>query len=518
MITRKHVGVAIALVLTIFFFYHEALNNELLNWDTKAYIIDNPQIQSLTWEHLKWMFTAFYVANWHPLTWLSHAIDYALYGLNPWGHHLTSLIFHSLNTLLVFTLALVILKFPPNQTLVAAGLAALLFGIHPQHVESVVWVAERKDVLCLFFTLLTLLTYCTIRRHTLLFFTLALLTKPMAVTIPFLLLLLDVYPLQRTSLTTPNQAEPYRKLLLEKIPFLLLAVISSVITLFAQAAAIASANEVNFSLRLLNAANSLIFYLSKFIFPVLLSPFYPFPSQLSWYPVLAGLLITFVSGYLWTKNQPYWLISWLFYIISLLPVIGLIQVGSQAAADRYAYLPTLPFYLLIGVYASHRLVRVSLLMVISVLLGYMTYQQIFIWRNDVTLWQQVVLYYPDSPETHHRLGNAYQRVGDYEKAIAHYLLIQNMNVRGNSQQLALTYLKMHKLPEALKIYQTMLKQPINLGEELDEVYYNIGWIYYQQHRLAEARQFIAKALRVNPHHSLAQQLQDKLDHDPLSSL
>ena len=299
-VSLKIIIIMLLLVSAVYFAYHDALNNDFQAWDTKAYVVDNVHIQAFTWENIQWMFTAFYKSNWHPLTWLSHATDYALFGLNPWGHHLVNLIIHSLNTILFFGLVIVLISFKSatgnisqlapinNKTLLAAGIAALLFSIHPQHVESVVWIAERKDVLCLFFILLASLCYVfyntaqTARWYlaTLLSFVLALLAKPMAVTFPVILLLLDVYPLHRTRLTNSFATVSWYKLFIEKIPFFALTLFSIIITIVAQhqGGAIPTTEMLGIEIRFLNAFNSLIFYISKFLFPIGLSPYYPYPT------------------------------------------------------------------------------------------------------------------------------------------------------------------------------------------------------------------------------------------------
>ncbi|NOX97016.1 MAG: hypothetical protein GXO98_02935, partial [Nitrospirae bacterium] len=256
--------VGLLIALTTLLVYLPTLNNNFVNWDDGEYVYDNPHIQSLDPELLKWTFTSFYAGNWHPLTWLSHALDYALWGLNPRGHHLTAIIFHSLNTFLVFILLIrllvpfrkktgkrertSLLKEPSlGKALAAGAITALLFGLHPLHVESVAWVAERKDVLYAFFTLLSLLSYLRYisplsslpRRSTfyglsLFLFALALMSKPMAVTLPVVLVILDIYPLERLNLKAAGPAQ--RKVWIEKLPFLGLSLVSSIITIVAQRA------------------------------------------------------------------------------------------------------------------------------------------------------------------------------------------------------------------------------------------------------------------------------------------
>jgi hypothetical protein len=524
------------LVLVTFIAYRDALNNGFMAWDSGAYIIDNPYIKALTWENLKWMLTAFYVANWHPLTWLSHAIDYALFGMNPWGHHLTSLIIHGLNVIGFFMLSMVLLTLSTatsplqfawskidDKILLAAFVAALLFGIHPQHVESVAWLAERKDVLCLFFILLAWLSYLFYALRTrlvwyiasLVCFILALLSKPMAVTLPVILILMDIYPLRRTTLTIPSQPVPYKTLVLEKIPFFVLTVISAILTLLAQHSfqAVVSIQTMGIVLRLLNAFNSITLYISKFIVPVSLSPFYLMYSVQNvhhYLSMMGCVLITFVCGYLWFKKQYYWLIAWLFYLITLLPVLGLIQVGSQAAADRYTYLPTLAFELLIGIgiatfyYQSpaKKFIKVGMtigLLVIVTQLVRLTQEQTWIWKNDINLWVYTILYDPDNPIAQMNLGVTYSHLGENEKAIVHLKAATSLS---NNKLIYLNLLgeffKQNRLADALILYQMVLESNIDIGQSKEVIYYNMGSIHHKQGELEKAQEFLKKALAIDP--------------------
>jgi protein O-mannosyl-transferase len=544
----------IFLVLSaVFIAYRNALNNGFLTtWDTQGYVINNAHIKALSWENIQWMLTSFHMENWHPLTWLSHALDYALFELEPWGHHLVSIIIHGLNTVLVFVLVIVLMSFKPsgengfvsvtNKTLLAAGITAILFGIHPQHVESVVWVAERKDVLCLFFVLLALLSYVFYNAahttnarfgwylSTLLFFVLALFAKPMAVTFPVILLLMDVYPLHRTSLTTAScqrNSVSYKKLVIEKIPFLAFTLFSVIMTILAQhhGGAIFTIEEAGIQIRLLNAFDSLIFYISKFFAPITLSPFYPFPSSQgiqeysSLIPVFAFFLITFVCGYLWYQKKYYWLITWLFYLVTLSPVIGIIKVGNQAAADRYVYLPTIPFYILIGIGIASLLCTekirkilkvgiVTVFLVVSITLLQLTQKQTLIWKNDLTFWGYIVAYAPDSALAQFHLGNVYLKIGESEKAVEHYHQAVSLEPRNKwwYKNLPMAYIRSNRLPEAVNLLNRLVERQIYIGYSWDNIHYMIGRIYFIQGRLQEAQHSLTKALQLNPENKRAQDL------------
>lgn len=530
-------------ILTIgwvtFLVYQPSLYNDFINVDTHEYVTNNPHIQALTWENLQWMLVSFHAANWHPLTWLSHAIDYALYGLHPWGHHLTNIIIHCLNTMGVFLLAIVLITqanshLKENQILFAAGIAAMGFGIHPQHVEVVAWIAERKELLCNFFLLITCFFYIFYTIHNslagylaaLLGFLLALLSKPMAVTLPVILILIDVYPLQRSRLT------PYRRLVLEKIPFFIFTALSILLTILAQQSfkAVVSLELLGIEIRLLNAFNSLISYIAKFLFPIGLSPVYPYPTYRSFHehylsllPILGTFLITFVSGYVWwVKKQFYWLITWLFYVVTLSPVIGIIQVGSQAMADRYAYLPTLPFYLLIGLGVSHlyfnflpnfqKLALVTVVILAGVWLSRLTFFQIGVWKSDLTYWYSAMMLAPEDAMTRFRLGSVYFAMGDYPTALTHYLLIKNSRIKDYHKQLALTYLKLNKLTEALAVYQKMLQENIDTEGYQDTIYYYVGWIYFKQRLFDQAQASLKKSLEINHNQLNAKNLLESITH------
>ena len=551
----KIFAIIFIIIAAIFVAYRDALDNGFLTmWDTHMYVLYNPHIKALTWENIQWMFTSFYMVNWHPLTWLSHAIDYAWFGLEPWGHHLVNIIIHALNSILLFTLVIMLLSYQgvakslapiTDKTLLTAGIVAILFGIHPQHVESVVWIAERKDVLCLFFMLLTFIAYIfynTAKQTTklrwyivtLLCFILALLAKPMAVTLPVILLLMDVYPLHRTRLTVAPNSVSYSRLILEKIPFFVLTLISAILTILAQHSdgAIANLEGVSIQIRFLNVFNSLIFYISKLIFPIGLSPLYPLPSYRhlsdfssylpSLIPIMACVFITFICGYLWHKKQYYWLIAWLFYLVTLSPVIGIIQVGSQAAADRYAYLPTIPFYIFISfgivklLYDQHvkqyfKLVIVTSLLLVSILFIHLTQQQSHIWKNDLTFWGYIAAFAPNNILAHGNLGDVYMKMGEYEKAVGRYQHTLYLNPphamkNGTGGRLAEGYVKLGQLQEGLEILNYLIDNNITKQYKVHKLYSLRGEIYFKQGLLELAKQSLQKALKLSPTNQQAAKL------------
>ena len=538
---------AILFILAISFLtYYSSLSNGFIsNWDDGAYVLKNQHIHKLNLDNLWWMFTAFHAANWHPLTWLSHAIDYAMYGNNPWGHHLTSVIFHALNSAWVFLLSLVLIyiveKLPSerfefdaifNQKRFAVALlTAVLFAIHPQHVESVAWIAERKDVLFFFFFIPALLSYAiytqTNTTHwyilSLVCFVLSLLSKPMAVTLPILLILFDVYPLKKIDLQTIN----YKQWFLNKIPFFIIALMVGIFTLLAQSnvGAVASVQEVGLNARVLNAIHSLIGYFEKWLLPLHLSPFYQlqlakFQSiQNNLVNILAILGITVIAIYFWTKSQKLWLISWLFYLITLLPVLGLIQVGSQGMADRYAYLTTLPFYLLLGIgivtfYQKYsKLISMLFIIMMSILLISLTHEQIKIWRNELTFWDYVVRSDPDSALAQGLLGAMYTEMGDDERASKHFefsVFLTGGRVAMAHYELGGAYFRLRRFDEALKEFQVVLALGDTSVKVKADTYFNIALIYVEKKDLLEARSLLEQALQLNPQHLDALKLKEDL--------
>lgn len=528
----KNVVAMFILFGVTFIAYQDAMNGGMA-WDAGSYLINNPYITSLSWENIKWMFSSFYLSNWHPLTWLSYAMDYVIYG-EFWGVVLTNIIFHCANTVLVFLLTLALLNAHycrktiifnnsgNHKDLLAAFVAALLFGLHPQHVESVAWMAERKDVLCQFFVLITFILYISYVRieenrqrivfywAALVCFLMALLSKPMAVTLPFLLIVADIYPLQRISIIRGESwvalVRSVVKLAIEKWPFFVLSLGLMVLTLVAQTAAIAPLKNFDFQIRLLNVFKSITIYISKLLFPINLLPLYDeFPNPAdpaSLIPIVTFIIITALFIYLWFKRQKFWLAAWAFYLVALLPVVGIVQVGLQSSADRYAYLPTVPFYVLMGCgfatlfywLTSIRLQVLSVLgiVVIAVSLFIMTGNQIIIWRGDFFLWKYMINVLPNHGPAHTNMASVYFNKGNYEKAIEQY---EKAGALGKIfveafPHWALSYLKMGKLDQALQVYKTILDNRTEISPPLSCIHYNIGLIYARKASLDQARKFL----------------------------
>jgi tetratricopeptide (TPR) repeat protein len=335
-----------------------AVTHDFITYDDPVYVTGNAHVRDgLTWENVGWAFRSTEASNWHPLTWLSHMADVQAFGLRPWGHHLTSVLLHALNALLLFAALLRLTGAPWRSLFVAA-----LFGLHPLHVESVAWISERKDVLSTTFWMLVLWAYAERMQRTrsrnagapayyalaLVLFALGLMCKPMLVTLPCVLLLLDFWPLGRFTGTT---ARSRWLAVAEKVPFVLLSAAASAVTLFAQrhGGTVASMGEFPWRVRAANALISCCVYLGKAFVPIRLAVFYPFTGEAppAWETLAAGALLAAISfaALAFARSRPYVLVGWLWFLGTLVPVIGLVQVGGQALADRYTYVPLIGLFI-----------------------------------------------------------------------------------------------------------------------------------------------------------------------------
>ncbi len=540
---------ASAVSLITFAVYLHALQNGFVDWDDSTYIVDNLDIRSFDLAFLKSAFFGFTAGNWHPLTWVSHAVDYAVWGLNPLGHHLTSIILHSINTFLVIILAARLLDLWESSAvtrktkstgysraiLIAAGITGLLFGLHPLHVESAAWISERKDVLCAFFSLLSILSYIhyaksivcktnpkesfsqSVKIHyifTLGFFILALLSKPMAITLPAVLLLLDWYPLRRIA-----SLKTLRTACVEKLPFFAASVLSGVLTVLAQKAgkAIVPMEIIPLSARFFVAAHSLLSYLWKMAMPLYLSPFYPYPKNISFLSLKYIAAIVLVIGITAAciaraKQQKLWLAVWSYYVLTLIPVIGVVQVGGQAMADRYTYLPSIGPFLVIGVLAGRAWEKVAIVekrrliftllgaaIIISVFfaIAYLTFTQISIWKNSIDLWSYVIKEEPERvPLAYNQRGMAFYGMGrldsasyDFERAID-----LNPSYSDAHNNLGMTLYKMGKIDDAIREFD----KAIALNSSYREAYSNRGMAFSDKGQLAMAIEDFKMAIALYP--------------------
>lgn len=422
---------AALLFLTVAVVFLPALKNDFISYDDPQFVTENPIVQAgWTWAGFKWAFTAVVQANWHPVTLLSHLTDCELFGLRPWGHHLVNVLLHALNAALVFTLLRRM-----TGAMWRSLFAAAFFGLHPLRVESVAWVAERKDVLSAAFFLLTLLAwrrYATLKRRgayaaALVCFALGLMSKAMLVTAPFVLLLLDYWPLRRF------QTEKISVLLLEKIPFALLTAIFCFITLGVQRAhgAVASSEQFSFATRASNALVSYVRYLGMTFYPGGLA--LPYPYVKHWPAGLVagaalGLATATASVIVLARRRPYAAVGWFWFLGTLVPVIGLVQVGEQALADRYTYIPgiglaillTWAFYDLFAAARPRRFLSIAAAAICLTVCAVLTQRQLGCWQSSETLFRHTLTVTRNNATAMGLLADALAARGDDNDALALY--------------------------------------------------------------------------------------------------
>ena len=515
----------LVLALAVVLAYLSVFQNDFVNWDDKGAILENPEIRHLDLPFLKWAFTTFATGNWIPLTWISFALDYQIHGLDPRVFHATNLIFHVLNTLLVFGVCRRLLRMIPGDGLgwlrgfvePIAFLTALLFGLHPIHVESVAWATERKDVLYSFFYLSALLLYMgpngASRKPKVLWicgalYILSLMAKPMAVTLPFILLILDFWPLSRRDLAQAAK---------EKGGLFAVAVAGALVTFLSHERTLSYAQSGVEFYWVLNAFRALLFYLSKMVLPIGLSAYYPFPAEATTGYLIAnfasaGIVLGSVYGaWRYRERAPYLLAAIAYYTVSLLPVLGFIQTGAQAAADRYTYLPSLAPFLLFATGAAWVLkFRSDLFTVLSILLGtilaFLTAGQIGTWKNTQVLWERVTAIYPnENADAYSRLGAAYLKAKRYDDALAAFarasVIPPPLGRTFHGLGTALTF--KDRIPEAIQAFQYALTlDPGMTGPRL-----NLWVIYERLGKHEEAAEQMRQALKVTPSDA---QFQDNL--------
>lgn len=444
---------ALGVALVVFIVYLPALGNGFVEWwDDQWYVTANPGIRTIDIEFFRWAFTSVIHSNWHPLTIISYAIDYAIWGLDPFGYHLANNILHAVNTSLVFILALRLTALstgretnrPATFELASAMVAALLFGLHPLHVESVAWVSERKDLLSTLFYLLAVMAYLSpsLQEKKLLrlcattgLFILALLSKPMAISLPVVLLLLDIYPLRAIDITSIKSVA---KAVIKKTPFLILAVISAALTIWAQKKGLVPLEMYSLPERFALSIRAYGFYLYKMALPFGLAHFYPRPEKIEFFSngyLAAYALFTVLTAaaLISIKRHKALTLAWFFYLITLIPVIGIVQVGSQAAADRYTYLPSIGIFLLAGAGAGRLVKRYDLKMrhiiiilaVIFAPISYLTIRQTGIWKDSLTLLTHEIELYPTFQAYANR-AEAYSKAGLHERAVLDYTKVIEM--------------------------------------------------------------------------------------------
>ncbi|MHC4395996.1 MAG: tetratricopeptide repeat protein [Planctomycetota bacterium] len=543
--------ICLILALTTFAAYWQVHSYDFVDYDDRLYVSENTNVTAgLTRQGIAWAFTTGYFGNWHPLTWLSHMLDCELFGLNAGRHHLTNLLLHIANTLLLF----IVLKRATGVFWQSAFVAAA-FALHPLHVESVAWISERKDVLSTLFWMLTMAAYLRYVRQpriswyllTLLAFALGLMAKPMVVTLPFVLLLLDYWPLGRfQNGQTANDAEQpdhkfpdsrfqwprFYRLVLEKVPFFALSVVSSIVTFFVQQAGemVAEFGELPLMPRIANAVISYAKYLEKMIWPSRLAVFYTHSSYdaISVWKVAAAVLILLaisICVFRLARSHKYLTVGWLWYLGTLLPVIGLVQVGGQALADRYSYMPFTGLFIIIAwempkIIAKWKYKKFLLTAVAAVVVPAMmicSWLQVRNWKNTYSLFSHsLAATNNDNFTVHYMLGKELFNQEKFGEAIHHFnetlrLQPQHFNTLN---KLGAAYYRIGKINQALIYWEKALK----LKPDHADVHYNLGVALFQQSKLNEAVRHFNQAIRLRPellevHKALANALflQGKLD-------
>jgi protein O-mannosyl-transferase len=505
-------GICIFLIAITWAIFGQTLGHEFINYDDDTYVYKNPAITGgITLHGLIWAFTHSHSGNWHPLTTISHMLDCQLYGLQAWGHHLTNLLLHSVAVVLLFLVLRQMTASTWKSTFVAT-----LFAIHPLHVESVAWIAERKDMLSGMFFMLTLGAYVNYARQPLvtryammsILFACGLMSKPMLVTLPFVLLLLDYWPLHRFGSRGSS-----RRLVLEKIPLLMLSAISCVATVLVQRSGLAPVSGLPLVARVNNAFVTYILYIWQMIWPARLAVFYPHPeNELAlWQVILAiGLLILITAiAIVLRRKHSYLMTGWLWYLGMLAPVIGVIQVGFQARADRYTYLPHIGLYLMAtwGVadlfppwqYRSRILGAIASATIVA--LSWCSAKQASYWRNSESLWTHTLAVTSPNPIAHNNLGNYLLEHDRLEEAIDHFQM--SVNIRPSyaegENNLGVALTKQGRTDEAI----AHLKKVLELNPDDDKAYYNLGNVFLQKGELDEAIAAYQKGLATQPNYAEA---------------
>ena len=511
--------ISLLLAVSVFAVFWPALKGEFINYDDPAYVSSNIDVQhGFTLESVKWAFTTGHASNWHPLTWLSHTLDYSLYGDHPWGHHLTNLIFHATNAILLFLLLNAM-----TGAMWRSAVVAVLFALHPLRVESVAWISERKDVLSTFFFMLTLWTYLRyVQRKTLnpqlstinytlslLFFTLGLLSKPMLVTLPCVLLLLDLWPLNRLKLFTLHSS---LSTVFEKIPFLLLALASSVITFLVQrkGGAVSALDSLSISARFENAFVAYIRYLAKTFWPAKLSVLYPHPGHWPMWQVIGAIIILLLitAAAVWRlRQQPYIFVGWFWFVGILIPAIGIIQVGIQSMADRYSYVPIIGVFI-IAVWGLADILTpkpwgkkflTGIAAVAVIICCILTPIQVSYWHDSESIFLHAVAVTDKNYLAYNNLGFFFSNKGKIKEAIEFYkesLKIEpNYEDALNNMGYALAALGQYQ--EAIPYYIKALTK----NKKLTEAHNNLGNALSNVGQLDAAIHEYEIALEENPKHA-----------------
>ena len=554
--------VALCLIIGIVAVYIKVQKFDFVGFDDDLYVTQNHYVQKgISLEGIKWAFTTFHSANWHPVTWLSHMLDCELFGLNPAGHHWTNVEFHIANTLLLF-----FILFRMTGTIWRSAFVAALFALHPLHVESVAWISERKDVLSTFLGLLSIAAYYGYVKKSsakyyllvIVLFSLGLMAKPMLVTLPFVLLLLDFWPLKRFHFQSDFQlrseasvGDALRKnyrIILEKVPFFVLIAGSCIVTFFAQKSegAVKPMASLPLKYRMANAVVSYVKYVLKAIWPHKMAVFYPHPgSTLPLWQIFGAALLILAACYgaiRTVKKYPYLLVGLLWYLGTLVPVIGLVQVGDQAMADRYAYIPLVGIFIIVSwgawdLFKERRFQKIFLGMSAAVLLAalsWVTFFQLNTWKNGVTLFEHAVnvtknnynaqnnlatalgptdldrairhykealRIYPGFVMARNNLGLSYSRKGNYKEAALCFTKVLKIDPQNTDTRMDLAniFFLQGKPEKAISEYREILKA----DPENARAHYNLACMLLSQHKIDQAVKHYNETLNIDPKYSKA---------------
>lgn len=515
--TRTLAAIYLALTILIWIVFGQTLGHPFVEYDDQNYVYENPEITvGLTGHGLATAFTGVHARNWHPLTTISHMLDCQLFGLNPAGHHFSSVLFHTLAALLLFTVLRAM-----TGALWRSAFVAAVFAIHPLRAESVAWVAERKDVLSAVFFMLTLGAYVhyarqpSVRRYLLivLFFALGLMAKPMLVTLPLLLFLLDYWPLARN----PNGSSGWWRSIAEKTPFFVLSGLAAIATLIAQRTTVNYSEALPVTWRIGNAFLSYVAYIGQMLWPAKLAVFYPHAADhLSpWRVALAVLLLGGITAlaFLWRRKRPYLLVGWSWFLIALFPVIGFIQVGLQGRADRYSYLPQIGLYIALTWALADWSLRSNGRRIIfagaaAIIIGALAWQariQTSYWSSTESLWNHALEVTTDNDVAHYNVAAHLLGRGRVDEAISHYEKALNIRSDDRETHYHLSVALLHtslgnalarkdRLDEALVHY----RKAVELRDDFADAHTNLASLLAQKGETDEAIAHYEKAIAIPP--------------------
>jgi protein O-mannosyl-transferase len=523
---KRNAVLCLLLAVVTLAVYNPVSRHPFVNYDDDRYVTENPHVRvGLTWGTLTWALTSTEQGNWHPVTWLSHALDCSLFRLNPAGHHFTSVLLHAVNVILLFLLLL-----QATGSVGPSLFVATIFALHPINVESVAWIAERKNVLCTMFFVLTLMAYGWYARKpcwqrylaVVAAFAAGLASKPMVITLPFVLLLWDYWPLERVRRSgfysgDSKGSHTWPRLALEKLPLFALSAASAVITMHAQreGGAVRSTAQYSFAIRVENAICAYPMYLWKMVWPARLAPMYPHPGDalVAWQVALAALVLIAITAGVWRfRARRYLVVGWLWFLGTLVPVIGLVQVGEAAMADRYAYIPLMGVFVMIAFgtadLAAARDIGVVWQAIpaatVLILLALITHRQIGYWQSSHDLWVHALEVTQNNFVAEDNLGGALVLEGKADEAFPHFEAAARINPHDPMSRSNLgTYLQTHgRIAEAITQYKSAIALTSDAGL-LAQAYANLGAAQRALEEDESARQSFAEALRLNPNQANA---------------